>query len=79
MSLLVRLNNAGPVLLSGDVVHFEEQFANRGVPPFNFDRSETLASMDRLTGIAKQLHAKLIVQHDASDISMLPAFPKSAD
>ena len=78
-SLLVRLNKTGPVLLSGDVVHFEEQFANRGVPPFNFDRSETLASMDRLTGIAKQLHAKVIVQHDAADISLLPAFPKSAD
>ncbi|TPM40482.1 N-acyl homoserine lactonase family protein [Mesorhizobium sp. B2-3-4] len=78
-SLLVRLNKTGPVLLSGDVVHFEEQFANRGVPPFNFDRSQTLASMDRLTGIAKQLNAKLIVQHDASDVALLPAFPKSAD
>lgn len=78
-SLLVRLNKTGPVLLSGDVVHFEEQFANRGVPPFNFDRAQTLASMDRLTGIAKQLHAKLIVQHDATDVALLPAFPKSAE
>jgi N-acyl homoserine lactone hydrolase len=78
-SLLVRLNRTGPVLLSGDVVHFEEQFANRGVPPFNFDRAQTLASMDRLTAIAKQLNAKLIVQHDASDVALLPAFPKSAD
>lgn len=78
-SLLVKLPKTGPVLLSGDVVHFEEQFANHGVPGFNFDRADTLASMERLTGIAKSLDAILIVQHDASDIAKLPAFPKSAN
>ena len=77
-SLLVRLEKTGPVLLSGDVVHFEEQFANRGVPTFNFDRADTLASMERLTDTANSLDATLIVQHDASDIDKLPAFPKSA-
>ncbi|TCU07828.1 N-acyl homoserine lactonase family protein [Rhizobium sullae] len=77
-SLLVRLAKTGPVLLSGDVVHFEEQFANRGVPTFNFDRADSLASMERLTGIAESLNAILVVQHDASDINKLPAFPKSA-
>jgi len=77
-SLLVRLEKTVPVLLSGDVVHFEEQFANRGVPTFNFDRADSLASMERLTGIATSLKAVLIVQHDASDINKLPAFPKSA-
>ncbi|MBD9650066.1 N-acyl homoserine lactonase family protein [Ensifer sp. ENS09] len=77
-SLLVRLEKTGPVLLSGDVVHFEEQLANRGVPTFNFDRASTLASMERLIGIAKSLNATLIVQHDASDIDKLPTFPKGA-
>ncbi len=78
MSLLVRLRKTGPVLLSGDVVHFEEQLANRGVPPFNWDRAESLASIDRLLTIAKNLHAAIIVQHDENDIAKLPAFPKSA-
>ncbi|WP_428424086.1 N-acyl homoserine lactonase family protein [Pararhizobium sp.] len=77
-SLLIRLAETGPVLLSGDVAHFEEQFENRGVPGFNFNRAETLASMERLMGIAKALHATLIVQHDAKDITKLPTFPKSA-
>jgi len=77
-SLLVRLAKTGAVVLSGDVAHFEEQFENRGVPTFNFDRAETLASMERLTGIAKALDATLIVQHDATDIAKLPAFPTSA-
>jgi N-acyl homoserine lactone hydrolase len=77
-SLLVRLPQTGPVLLSGDVVHFEEQFANRGVPPFNWDRAQSLASMDRLTAIAQSIGAKIIVQHDENDIGKLPAFPQSA-
>ncbi|WP_105427385.1 N-acyl homoserine lactonase family protein [Neorhizobium tomejilense] len=77
-ALLVKLPQSGPVLLSGDVVHFEEQIANNGVPPFNIDRAESLASMERMNGIAKQLNAKLVVQHDANDIGKLPAFPASA-
>ncbi len=77
-ALLVHLPKSGPVLLSGDVVHFEEQIANNGVPPFNIDRAESLASMERMNRIAKQLNAKLIVQHDAGDIAKLPAFPASA-
>lgn len=77
-SLLVRLAGKGPVLLSGDTVHFEEQFANNGVPPFNVDRAQSLASMDRLQDMAKALNATLVVQHDANDIAKLPAFPASA-
>ena len=77
-SLLVKLPQSGPVLLSGDVVHFEEQLANHGVPPFNWNRAASLASIDRLLTIAKTLNAKIIVQHDENDIAKLPAFPKSA-
>lgn len=78
-ALLVRLKDKGPVLLSGDVVHFEEQFKNDGVPGFNTDRADSLASMDRMQKIAKKLKATLVVQHDANDIAKLPAFPKSAE
>jgi glyoxylase-like metal-dependent hydrolase (beta-lactamase superfamily II) len=77
--LLVKLANTGPVLLSGDVAHFEKQLETENVPPFNTDRAESLASMDRLRHIAKTLKATLIVQHDADDIAKLPTFPKSAD
>lgn len=78
-ALLVRLTRAAPVLLSGDVVHFEEQLANNYVPPFNTDRAETLASMDRLRTISTTLKATLVVQHDAGDISKLPPFPAAAE
>ena len=45
-ALLVRLPS-GPVLLSGDQYHFREQVGNRGVPSFNADRADTLASERR--------------------------------
>lgn len=75
--LLVRLAS-GPVLLSGDTYHFTEQIANRGVPSFNTSRAETLASMDRFDRIAKQLDAKVVIQHEPADIAKLPVFPKAA-
>lgn len=76
-ALLVRLKS-GPVLLSGDQYHFTEQVKNRGVPIFNVDRSDTLASHDRFDRIAANLKAKVIIQHEPSDVAKLPAFPKSA-
>lgn len=76
-ALLVRLAS-GPVLLSGDLYHFTEQVANRGVPPFNHDRADTLASMDRYDRIAKNLGARTIIQHEPADVARLPLFPKAA-
>lgn len=76
-ALLVRLAS-GNVLLSGDQYHFTEQVKNRGVPPFNHDRSDTLASSDRFDRIAANLKAKVIIQHEPDDIAKLPLFPKSA-
>jgi N-acyl homoserine lactone hydrolase len=76
-SLLVRLAS-GPVLLSGDLYHFTEQVENRGVPPFNHDRADTLASMDRYDRIARNLGARSIIQHEPADVARLPAFPEAA-
>jgi glyoxylase-like metal-dependent hydrolase (beta-lactamase superfamily II) len=77
-SLLVRLKDMGPVLITGDLAHFHENYDSNGVPSFNTDRAATLASLDRFKQIAKNLHATVIIQHDARDIGKLPAFPASA-
>ncbi|KQZ77339.1 hypothetical protein ASE06_07030 [Sphingopyxis sp. Root214] len=74
--LLIRLAT-GSILLSGDAVHFEAQIARRGVPPFNVDRADTLASLERLQAIAASRNAILIVPHDSNDIHKLPRFPAS--
>ena len=76
-ALLVRLAS-GPVLLTGDLYHFHEQVPLKGVPPFNTDRADTLASMDRFDKLAANLRAKVIIQHEPGDISKLPAFPEAA-
>jgi glyoxylase-like metal-dependent hydrolase (beta-lactamase superfamily II) len=77
-SLLVRLKDMGPVVLVGDAVHFRENYESDGVPGFNYDRAETLASMDRIKDIQKNLKATIIIQHDPRDISKLPPFPQAA-
>jgi glyoxylase-like metal-dependent hydrolase (beta-lactamase superfamily II) len=76
-SLLVRLAS-GPVILTGDLWHFTEQVAIDGVPPFNTDRAQTLASMDRIRKLAANIHARLVIGHEPSDIAKLPAFPEAA-
>jgi glyoxylase-like metal-dependent hydrolase (beta-lactamase superfamily II) len=73
--LLVRLPNAGPVLLTGDMYHLAESRERRTVPRFNTDRAQTLASMDRVERIARETGARVIRQHVAEDFSSLPAFP----
>ena len=77
-SLLVRLKEKGNVLLTGDLAHFQENYDSNGVPSFNFDRAETVASLERFKKIAANLKATVIIQHDARDIGKLPAFPNAA-
>jgi glyoxylase-like metal-dependent hydrolase (beta-lactamase superfamily II) len=77
-SLLVKLPKMGAVVITGDAVHFRENYESDGVPAFNYDRAETVASIERLKKIASNLKATVIIQHDARDIEKLPAFPASA-
>lgn len=77
-SLLVKLAQIGPVIITGDAVHFRENYDTGGVPAFNFDRAQTVASIERLKKIAANLKATVIIQHDARDVEKLPVFPAFA-
>ncbi|MDB5807921.1 MAG: fold metallo-hydrolase [Betaproteobacteria bacterium] len=77
-SLLVKLAQSGSVILSGDFAHFHENYNSNGVPWFNHDRAQTLASIDRVKRLAMNQRATVILQHDARDINLLPAFPNAA-
>jgi N-acyl homoserine lactone hydrolase len=63
-TLLVRLAKAGAILISGDAVHFKDNWDNRRVPPMNVDRDRSLASMQRLADLATQHKAALWIHHD---------------
>jgi glyoxylase-like metal-dependent hydrolase (beta-lactamase superfamily II) len=78
-SLLVRLAKTGPVILSGDAAHFHENYERNGVPSFNYDRSQTIASLGRLKQLAANLKALVVIQHDLRDVDKLPAFPMAAN
>lgn len=78
-ALLVKLAKQGYVLLSGDVAHFQENYDTDGVPSFNVDRAQSLASLDRFKAIAENLNATIVIQHEQADIAKLPAFPAYAE
>jgi N-acyl homoserine lactone hydrolase len=63
-SLLVRLKETGTVILSGDIVHWAEDWAQRPVPEFNTDAKQTVQSMDRVEEIMARERAQLWVNHD---------------
>ena len=49
--LLVKLPKTGAVLLSGDAVHFKDNWDNRRVPAINFDKDKTTVSMQRIADV----------------------------
>jgi N-acyl homoserine lactone hydrolase len=78
-SLQLKLKKAGVVVLSGDLFHQRANYTFRRVPPFNYERADTLASMERVGTILKNTKGRLVVQHDLGDFKGLPKFPKYLD
>ena len=64
--LFVDLLETGPVVLSGDLYHFQFSRANRVVPLFNVDAERTLQSMDKVEALVAMTGADFWLQHDAS-------------
>ena len=76
-SLLVHLKNSGFIILSGDVVHLEENFKKDIVPSLNTDKAASIASMEKVKRMIATYHAKLFINHDkaqADTLKLLPAF-----
>ncbi|HXX84752.1 MAG TPA: N-acyl homoserine lactonase family protein [Casimicrobiaceae bacterium] len=77
--LLLKLNRAGTVILSGDLYHTRDNRKYRRVPAFNYERADTLASIDRIEKILANTKGRLVVQHDPIDFKALPKFPAYLD
>lgn len=73
--LYVNLPKTGPVVISGDLYHFAEQRTNKRVPRINYDREQTLRSMEYVENFLVEKQAKLIISHDYEQISQLPKPP----
>ena len=74
--LLVRTKGGGNVLLTGDMWHVAESRAGRKVPRFNFNREQTLKSMDLVEKLAADNKALVVREHVPEDFTALPTFPK---
>lgn len=75
--LYVYLNNYGPVLLSGDLYHFEASRKLRSVPLFNTNKEQTLASMTKVEKFLKSTSATLWIEHNmqqATRLNLAPSF-----
>ncbi len=76
-SLLVHLGNSGFVILSGDVVHLEDNFERNIVPSLNTDKAASIASMERVRQLIAAYKAALFINHDKSQtdkLRLIPAF-----
>lgn len=63
-SLLVKLPKTGAVILSGDVVHFKDNWDNRRVPGMNVNKDQSAASMQKIADTLAREKAQLWINHD---------------
>jgi len=76
-SLLVHLKNSGFIILSGDVVHLEENFEKDRVPSLNTNKADSIASMEKIKRMITTYKATLFINHDKKQtdkLKLLPAF-----
>jgi len=78
-SLLVRLPKRGPVILSGDMVHFADNWAQRRVPSRNADKEQSTQSMARIADLLATHKAELWINHDKRQSERLPKAPAYLD
>jgi N-acyl homoserine lactone hydrolase len=78
-SLLVHLKNSGFIILSGDVVHLEENFEKGTVPSLNTDKTASIASMEKIRRMIATYKAKLFINHDKAESDALKLIPSFYD
>jgi hypothetical protein len=67
----------GPLVLSGDLYHFEASRRLRAVPEFNTDKAQTLESMAKVEELIEKTRATLWIEHNmalAEGLDLAPAF-----
>lgn len=78
-SLLVKLPKTGAVVLTGDAVHFRDNWDNRRVPSLNASKEQTLASMQRIADMLTREKAQLWINHDKAQRDGLKLSPDFYD
>jgi glyoxylase-like metal-dependent hydrolase (beta-lactamase superfamily II) len=77
--LVVRLPKTGAVLLSGDMVHFQENWLKRRVPGMNFNRDQSTVTMETIAAFMTANKVELWINHDKAQSDRLPKAPKHVE
>ena len=75
----VRLENAGWIVLGGDLYHYPEERTTGRVPTFEFDADLSRASRARVESFIEANDATLWIEHDIATHAALPKAPRYAD
>jgi N-acyl homoserine lactone hydrolase len=78
-SLLVKLRKTGAIVLTGDAVHFKDNWDNRRVPSGNTDKDKTVTSMERIASTLAKEKAQLWINHDKAQRDGLKMAPDYYD
>lgn len=73
--LFLDLVETGPIVLSGDLYHFRLSRQDGRVPTVNFDREQTLRSMERIEAFIDEVGAELWIEHDLARFRKLRKAP----
>lgn len=73
--LFVNLPETGPILLSGDLYHFNISRKLKSIPTFNVDSIQTRNSMDKIEEFILRTKSKLWIQHDINIFNKLKKSP----
>ena len=78
-SLLVHLKHSGFIILSGDVVHLEENFEKNIVPSLNTSKADSIASIEKVRQLIARYKATLFINHDKKQTDTLKLLPEFYD
>ncbi|MES5487094.1 N-acyl homoserine lactonase family protein [Bradyrhizobium sp. INPA03-11B] len=78
-SLLVKLPKTGALVLTGDAVHFKDNWDNRRAPSMNASKEQTLASMQKIADTLTKEKAQLWINHDKAQRDGLKMSPEFYD
>ncbi len=77
--LYVKLANTGPIVLAGDLYHYQEERNTDKTPTFEFNRDQSLASRAAIEAFIKQTGAQLWIEHDLANFSKQKKAPGYSD
>lgn len=75
-SLLLKLENSGTIIISGDISYYKENYEQQGIPTFNADEEESRASILKIKQLVADNNAQLWIQHDKNLFNSLKTSPE---